>query len=162
MGLKFDKAIEFRNEQLKETGKDLIFVPSGGKGDDEIISEAEAMKKYLLDNGIEEKHILIDSESKSTYENIKFSNKLINDKNANIAFATTNYHVFRAGLLATSQGLKLDGIGSKTKTYFWINAFIREFVGTLYSERKKHLIVFGLVLIIIMIMIAITYLANNI
>lgn len=156
-----DKALEFRNKQLKETGKDLIFIPSGGQGNDEIISEAEAMKKYLLEQDIKEKNILIENKSKSTYENIKFSTQLIKNKNANIAFSTTNYHVFRAGLLATELGLILEGIGSKTKAYFWINAFIREFVGTLYSEKKKHLIIFTLILIVLIIMIAITYLANN-
>jgi uncharacterized SAM-binding protein YcdF (DUF218 family) len=156
-----NKAIEFRNEQLENTGKDLIFVPSGGKGNDEIISEGEAMKNYLLENGIKEKNILVENKSTNTYENIKFSNKLINNKKANIAFSTTNYHVLRAGLIATSQGLKLEGIGSKTKSYFWINAFIREFIGTLYSERKKHIIMFSLTLIITIIMIWILYIANN-
>ena len=157
-----DKALEFRNKQLEETGKDLIFIPSGGKGSDESISEALAMKKYLLEKGIKEGNILIEDKSRNTYENIKFSNKLINNKNVNIAFSTTNYHVFRAGLLAHEQGIKIDGIGSKTKTYFWINAFIREFIGTLYSERKKHMLVFILILIILIIMILITYFANNI
>ena len=108
------------------------------------------------------KNIITEDKSKNTYENILFSNKLIKDKNANIAFSTTNYHVLRAGLIASEQGLKLEGIGSKTKSYFWINAFIREFIGTLYSERKKHIIVFTLIVIMIIIMIAITYLVNNI
>ena len=157
-----DKAIEFRNEQLESTGKDLIFVPSGGKGNDEIISEAEAMKKYLLEQGIKEKNILVENRSKNTYENIKFSNKVINDKKANIGFSTTNYHVMRAGLIATEQGLKLEGVGSKTKAYFWMNAFIREFIGTLYSERKKHILFFLLITLIIMVMIGITYIGNNI
>lgn len=155
-------AIEFRNEQLKTTGKDLIFVPSGGKGNDEIISEAEAMKNYLIEQGIEERNILVENKSKNTYENIKFSNKLINNKNANIGFSTTNYHVMRAGLIATEQGLKLEGIGSKTKSYFWINAFIREFIGTLYSERKKHILFFILIITMIVMMIAITYIEYNV
>lgn len=157
-----DKSIYFRNKQLENTGKDVIFIPSGGKGDDEIISEASAMKKYLLDQGIDNKNILLEDKSKNTYENIKFSNQLVKKENANIAFSTTNYHVLRTGLIATSQGLKLEGIGSKTKVYFWINAFIREFVGTLYFERKKHLIVFILMMLTLMIMIGITYIANNI
>ena len=55
----------------------------------------------------------------------------------------------------------LKGIGNKTKTYFWINAIIREFIGTLYSEKKKHIIVFTIILIAIMIMIGVTYFANN-
>ena len=157
-----DRALDFRNEQLKTTGKDLIFVPSGGKGSDEIISEAEAIKKYLLEQGIKEKNILVENKSKNTYENIKFSYKLINNKKANIAFATTNYHVMRAGLIATKQGFKLEGIGSKTKSYYWINAFIREFIGTLYSERKKHIVFFILVAITILLMIGITYIGNNV
>lgn len=157
-----DRAITFRNEQLKTNGKDLIFIASGGKGNDETISESIAIKNYLLENGINEKNILLETKSKNTYENIKFSYQLIKEKNAHIAFSTTNYHVLRAGLIATSQGLIMEGIGSKTKAYFWINAFIREFIGTLYSERKKHLIVFSLIVIIIIMMIGITYFANNI
>ena len=157
-----DKAIEFRNQQLKENKKDLIFVPSGGKGKDEVISEAEAIKNYLLEQGIKEKNIVIENKSKNTYENIKYSNKLINNKNANICFSTTNYHVLRAGLIATEQNLKLEGIGSKTKTYFWINAFIREFIGTLYREKKKHITVVILISIVLLLMIGVTYFANNI
>ena len=157
-----DKAIEFRKEQLELTKKDLIFIPSGGKGKDEVISEAEAMKNYLLEQGIKEKNIIVENKSKNTYENIKYSNKLIKDKKTNIGFSTTNYHVLRAGLIATNQGLKIEGIGSKTKTYFWINAFIREFIGTLYTERKKHILVFTIIAIIIIIMVTITYFANNI
>lgn len=157
-----DKAISFRNDQLKETGKDLVFIPSGGKGSDEVMSEADAMKKYLLGKGIDKKRIILENKSTNTYENIKFSNKLIKKNNAKVAFSTTNYHVFRAGLLATEQGLLYEGIGSKTKSYFWINAFIREFIGTLYSEKKKHFAVFGLILIIILIMIIILFWANNI
>jgi vancomycin permeability regulator SanA len=157
-----DRAIKFRNEQLKKTKKDLIFIPSGGKGANEIISEAEAMKNYLIDQGISENNIIIDNKSKNTYENIKFSNKIINNKKANIAFSTTNYHVLRAGLIATEQGLKMEGVGSRTKSYFWINAFIREFIGTLYNERKKHILFFLLIIIVIILMIGVTYIENNI
>ena len=157
-----DKALEFRNKQLEMTGKDLVFIPSGGKGSDEVISEAEAMKKYLVEKGIKEKNIIIENKSKNTYENIKNSYKLIKKKKANIAFSTTNYHVFRAGLIATNQGLVLDGMGSRTKAYFWINAFIREFIGTLYTEKRKHILVILLIMLILIMMITITYFSNNI
>ena len=157
-----DRALKFRNEQHKTTGKDLIFIPSGGKGENEIISEAQAMKNYLLSQGIKEENILLENRSANTDENIRFSNNLIKEKNASIGFSTTNYHVLRAGLTATQQGLKMDGIGSKTQAYFWINAFIREFIGTLYYERKKHIVNFIMIAFAIMLMIAITYLANNI
>ena len=89
------------------------------------------------------------------------SYKLINDKKAKVGFSTTNYHVLRAGLIATEQGLIIEGIGSNTKSYFWINAFIREFIGTIYTERKKHIITFIIILVIIIGMILLTYIGNN-
>ncbi len=156
-----DRALQFRNEQLEISKKDLIFISSGGKGNDECISEAEAIKKYLINQGIKSKNIIVENKSKNTYENIKYSYEKIKDKTANIIFSTTNYHILRAGIIATKQGLKIEGIGSKTKSYFWINAFIREFIGTIYSERKKHIITFILLMIIILIMISITYVGNN-
>lgn len=155
-----DRALEFRNEQLKATGKDLIFIPSGGKGNDEIISEAEAIANYLIERGIDKKKILLEDKSTSTYENIIFSYKLIKDKEANICISTTNYHVLRAGMIADMQDLKVDCIGSKTKAYYWVNAFIREFVGTLYAERKRHILVFILIILFIILMIIVTYIAN--
>ena len=44
-----DKAIDLYRRQLEETGKKVVFVPSGGQGSDEVISEGEAMKRYLLE-----------------------------------------------------------------------------------------------------------------
>lgn len=155
-----DRAIEFANKQKQKTDKNIVFVPSGGKGKDEIISEAEAMKNYLLKQGINEKNIIIENKSKNTYENIKFSNKLIKEKNNNpsIVFCTSNYHVFRAGNIASNQGLYIDGIGAKTKTYYWINAFIREFVATLVSEKNKHI----KTIIVLMILFLIIYFISSV
>ena len=148
--------------QKEKTGKDIIFVPSGGKGNDEIMSEAQAMKNYLIEKGIKENNILIEDKSKNTFENIKFSNKLINDKvkNAKIAFSTTNYHVFRAGIIARNQNINIEGIGAKTKSYFWINAFIREFIVTLFSEKKKHITIILCIICFAILMIALQYKAS--
>ncbi len=158
-----DRAIEFGKMQKEKTGKDIIFVPSGGKGADEIISEAQAMKNYLIEQGIKEENILVEDKSKNTFENIKFSNKLINDKiqNAKIAFSTTNYHVFRAGTIANNQDIYMEGIGARTKSYFWINAFIREFIATLFSEKRKHITTISCIIILAILMIILQYLANT-
>ena len=159
-----DRAMDFAKMQKEKINKDIIFVPSGGKGNDEIISEAQAMKNYLLEKGINEDNILIEDQSKNTYENIKFSNNLIKEKipNAKIAFSTTNYHVFRAGNIANDQGLNYEGIGAKTKMYFWINAFIREFIATLYNEKKKHFLIILAIVLNVILLILITYINNNI
>ena len=51
------------------------FILSGGQGPGEHITEAEAMKRFLLDHGIKEERLLLEQQSTSTYENILFSKR---------------------------------------------------------------------------------------
>ena len=142
-----EKALEFAKLQKKETGKDIIFVPSGGQGKDEVISEADAMAIYLKEQGINSKRIVVENKSTSTIQNMKYANDLIKkkDKDAKVVFSTTNYHVFRSGVIASECGFDYEGIGSKTKWYFYTNALIREFIANLVQERKRHI---GLMMVI--------------
>ena len=152
-----DKAIEFGNKQYETTKKKIVYIPSGGKGNNEVTSEAEAIKKYLLEKGIKEKQIIIEDKSTSTIENMKFSKSKIDmvNKDAKISFATTNYHVFRSGVIANSQGIECEGMGSKTKWYFYTNALIREFVANLVQERKSHIILLLMINLSLLVLIAI-------
>lgn len=152
-----DKAIEFGQKQFEEKNKKIIYIPSGGQGEDEITSEAEAMQKYLIKQGIEKNQIIIENKSSNTYENIKYSKEIIDNKNrkARICFSTTNYHVFRSGMIANEQGLDCEGMGSKTKWYFYTNALIREFIANLVQERKKHIILLLLINISLILLIVI-------
>ena len=169
-----DRAIWFAEKQKKESGKDIKFVASGGKGDDEVVSESEAIKNYLVENGISEDQILMEDKSTTTYENMKFSYNMIekdfsdeknNEKNINdektcqpaVIFSTTGYHVFRGGHIAASQGIKVSGIGSRTKWYFHVNALIREFVANMNIERKKHIKNVAIIIFIIVMMLTISY-----
>lgn len=138
-----DRAIRFYHDQMEKTGKRAVFIPSGGQGSDEVISEGEAMKNYLVSQGIPEEQIIPETASKTTFENMKFSKQIIDEqkKGAKVVFSTTNYHVFRSGMIALSAGLHVEGIASRTKWYFWPNAQIREFVGLLAGKWKQHLIV---------------------
>lgn len=126
-----DRAIEHAEAQERTTGKKAVFVPSGGKGGNEVMAEGEAIKQYLLSRGIPEDRILVEDRSRNTAENMLFSKALIDARktDARIAFSTTNYHVFRSGIIATQKNFCPEGMGSKTKWYFWPNAFIREFLG---------------------------------
>ncbi len=160
-----DRAIEFAKMQKEATGKDIVFIPSGGKGDDEVIAEADAIKNYLLETGITEDRILVENKSANTFENLRNSMELIRqDAKTNdpkIAFSTTNYHVFRSGVFASQQGIKAEGIGAKTKRYFWINAFIREFIAALVSEWKTHLVIILTWLVIIFFLVGLVYISNS-
>ncbi len=136
-----DKAIDFYHRQKNATGVAPVLVPSGGQGSDEVMAEGEAVRRYLLSQGIPESDILAETKSANTLENMRFSKALIDERteNARVIFSTTNYHVFRSGILAGDVGLKTDGIAGKTKWYFWPNAQIREFVGLLVRNWKLHL-----------------------
>ena len=152
-----DKAIEFAKKQYESTKKKVVYVPSGGKGSDEVIAEAEAIKNYLIQKGIDKKQIIIEDKSTSTIENMKFSKGKIDEINdkGNIVFSTTNYHVFRSGVIANNQGIDCEGIGSKTKWYFYTNALIREFIASLVQERRSHIVLILLINISLLVLIAI-------
>ena len=142
---RIDRALRFYRDQKAQTGKDLTFIVSGGKGPDEVIAESASMKQYLLLHGIPEQQIIEENQSSSTLENMKFSkNRILETGQAGkIAFATTNYHVFRSGLCARRVKMRALGVGAKTKWYFWPNAWVREFAGLLTEHRGKQVLVLG-------------------
>ncbi|MCR4610392.1 MAG: YdcF family protein [Lachnospiraceae bacterium] len=152
---RIDRAIWFSERQFNKIGRDICFVCSGGQGEDEIITEAESMKNYLIEQGIRQQHILMEDNSDSTFNNMKYSVKVIleNEKKMNrdnypkIAFSTDDYHVFRSGNIAYRMGVKAVGVGCRTKWYFYFNAFIREFAANLKTQRWKH--VFNVILIVL-------------
>ena len=151
-----DAALRFAAFQKEKTGKDIIFVPSGGKGSDEIISEGEAIASYLKEQGVDEDHILVEKCSTNTRENFALSLKLITSRGGEdpkIAFATSNYHVLRSGFIASKLGINAIGVGSRTRWYFWLNAFIRELIATLHHERKLHLKFLAATLTIVVLLV---------
>ena len=160
-----DRALDFARMQKEAGGRDVVFVPSGGQGGDEIMPEAQAVKNYLLEQGVPGERIIAEDGSANTYENFKNSLALIRKDcggtDPKIAFSTTNYHVFRSGVLAERQGASVEGIGSKTRSYFWINAFVREFIATLAAEWKRHLAVIAALVLTVIAMVAVVMLSNN-
>ena len=138
-----DSALAFEQRQYETTGKHAVFVPSGGQGPDECISEAEAMERYLLEQGIPAERIIKEDKSVNTMQNMAFSKTVIEANGGlsgkKIAFATTNYHVFRGYVLSRKCGFEAQGISAKTKMYFYLNAYLREFVGLIVDQKYRIL-----------------------
>ena len=156
-----DKAIEFSKMQKEATGKKIVFIPSGGKGHDEPLSEAEAMRNYLLNEGISKKNIIIENKSKNTLENLKNSYDIIKKrKMGKICFSTTNYHVFRSYITANKCNIECSGMGSKTKWYFRTNALIREFIADIVKDKKKHIIILIIIFLSALLLILFGYFYN--
>ncbi|MDO5434921.1 MAG: YdcF family protein [Clostridia bacterium] len=132
---RLDKAVEiYRRDPTPP-----VLIPSGGKGDDETVSEAEAMEKYLLGKGIPAEKIIREDRSTTTLENLKYSKAIIDERQGGryIVLVTSNYHVYRALRYSRRIGLKCTGVGSHVAFYYWPSAIIREFIAV-HSE-KKHL-----------------------
>lgn len=135
-----DRAIAFVDAQYRATGKHAVLVPSGGKGQDEPLAEGEAMARYMREKGIADEYILPEVESGTTRENLQFSRRLIERRGsaAKAAFSSSSYHVYRSGILASEVGWDLDGMGSRTRWYFWPNAFLREFIGLMAARKLQQ------------------------
>lgn len=136
-----DRALEFAARQERENGKRAKFIPSGGKGSDERMAEAEAMARYMRSKGVEDERIIVEKQSATTWENMVLS-KAIADRlrpGARTVFCTSGFHVFRSGILAAQAGWDIDGMGSRTEWYYWPNALAREFIGLLANRIWEHL-----------------------
>jgi uncharacterized SAM-binding protein YcdF (DUF218 family) len=130
---RLDRAIR----QYNLGGSKAIFIVSGGKGDDEKVSEAYAMKKYLLDRGIPETQIIMEDKSVNTFENMKFSKRIMEETKPNYTciVSTSNFHVLRAVILAKNVGLDAQGVGGKTALYYLPAAFIREYIAIIFGYK---------------------------
>lgn len=104
---RLDSAIEYT-----KSNKEVMIVVSGGQGPGESITEAEAMKRYLLKNGIGEDKIIMENKSTSTSENLIFSKEKIENHSGktigelNIKIITTDFHALRSNMLAKKYDYK--------------------------------------------------------
>ena len=128
-----DKALKV----YRAAGGRAKLVPSGGKGNDEQVSEAQAIKTYLLTQGVPEEDIIIEEASATTYENLKNVQEMLDGEGTphKYIFVTNNYHVFRTGLLAKSLGMDAQGVGCVTAAYYWPSAFIREYIAIMVKFK---------------------------
>lgn len=123
-----DKALELWEHQDRK-GKIIV---SGGQGADEVISEAEAMQRYLLKKGAPKEAIIKEDRSTTTMENLRFSKVIMDELSQGnpyrAAVVTSDYHVFRCAEYAHKLNIPCDGVGSHTRGWYWPAAFTREFV----------------------------------
>ncbi|PNZ23958.1 hypothetical protein CD109_00305 [Staphylococcus succinus subsp. succinus] len=122
------------------------FIVSGGKGNDEPISEALAMRRYLEAQGVDSSRILMEDQSTSTYENIKYTKALIArtyDITPNIVCITSQFHIMRALRFGQKLNLKLNGVGSTTPYHFFEIALIRDFLALMYQYKLLLTIYFA-------------------
>jgi len=137
-GKRITKSLLKRVEAAKiylEEHKDVIAIVSGGQGDSESISEAKAMYDYLVSHGIDDSRIILEDKSTTTKENLVFSYEIIEEhvggrekaEKQKLAIVTSNFHIFRAKLLAYNLGMKnISGLAAKADPVLLVNYMFRE------------------------------------
>ncbi len=124
---RLNSCIEYSKEN-----PDAVIVVSGGQGFTEEVTEAYAMKKYLIDNGVSEEKILEEPASSSTYENFVNSKKILDNyfknKNPNYktAFITNRFHCYRAYNLAKNAGINVSCFYAPDEWKSAIPSYLRE------------------------------------
>ncbi len=103
-------------------------IASGGRGDDESISEAECIRRVLVANGIAENRIYIEDRSTDTRENLQFSAEIIvrEGLNPDIVIATSRFHEYRASLFAKRAGLESSPLPCHTRIDLLLSYWSRE------------------------------------
>lgn len=124
---RLDKGIELYNEGFAK-----YIIVSGGQGPGEDITEAEAMKTYLVSKGIDENKIIMEDRANNTMENLQYSKDLMKDKKLDTAIVVSNkYHLKRASVMAKKVGLNASYAGTFVSRYIWdeVYGFFREIPG---------------------------------
>ena len=155
-----DKALDFWRMQKEKTGKAAFIIPSGGQGRNESMPEAKAMSNYIAGTDIPSEYVLPEDQSVNTFQNMQFSKEIIDGKNprsssAKVCYVTTNYHVLRSGILANKVMLSAEGLGAKTKWWFWPNAFVRE-CAAFFSNRNMMILYLSILLAAAVITLQVT------
>ena len=91
--------------QYLEENPETKAVLSGGQGEGEDISEAQAMCNYLVEHGIDRERLILEGRSTSTTENLKFSLEIIGLDHS-VGVVTNNFHVFRGTAIGKKCGCK--------------------------------------------------------
>lgn len=131
-------------ERVKTAAKYLkkhpfaMAVCSGGQGDDEVISEAEAISRALQKKGIPARRILKEDQSHSTFENFSNTKKILDERKGGnpyqIAFVTNDFHVYRSRRLAAYVGFQNPvAVSAKTPAALFYPNLLREICSVVVS-----------------------------
>lgn len=110
---RLDTALAYLNEN---TGTTVIV--SGGQGNNEDVTEAQAMETYLVQHGISADRIIQENRSHSTYQNLVFSKEILDDRfgpgEKRIVLVSNDFHLYRAKFMAERLGYFVTTLSAPT------------------------------------------------
>ncbi len=84
-------------------------IVSGGQGSNEAISEAEAMRRYLVSRGIAEERITLEDRSTNTSENLEYTFAILTDSESDGSAASTPGSPASSNSTDSAQSVDTDG-----------------------------------------------------
>ena len=143
------KSLQYRIDRaekyLRENEKTKT-VLSGGKGEDEEISEAQCMAEELERKGVASGRMLLEAKSRNTEQNIAFTVPIIQQdskkvlKELKIGIVTNGFHVYRGSRIAQKKmQCKVYGISAKNSRFLQANYLLREFFGVMKDRLVGNL-----------------------
>ena len=135
-----------RAEKYLRENENTKAVLSGGKGEDEGISEAQCMAEELVRKGVASKRLLLEAKSRNTEQNIAFTIPIIqqdskkNLKELKIGIVTNGFHIYRSSRIAQKKmQCKVYGIAAKNSRFLQVNYLLREFLGVIKDRLVGNL-----------------------
>ena len=105
---RLDAAVQYLNAY-----PEAVCIVTGGKGDEQNLSEAQCMFNYLTAAGIAENRITKEDRATTTVENLQNVRKMLDTNQVDIL--SSDFHLYRAGLIAKEAGFIPTLIPSKTE-----------------------------------------------
>lgn len=121
---RLDSAIEYLS-----MNPNAMVIVCGGLGDRATITEAEAMKRYLVARGIAENRIIKEDLSTNSYENLLFAKEILEGyfpDGFRAVITTSDFHLFRTLYVASNVGIDATRIGARTDWYALPSNYMRE------------------------------------
>ena len=124
LAYRLDKAVEYLT--MNPHAKVIV---CGGLGDRATITEAEAMKRYLIKQGIDPERIIKENKSTNSYENLAFANSILKGHfphGYHAVLITSDFHIFRSNYIASVLGINVSRLGAVTPLISVPASYMRE------------------------------------
>ena len=125
----------------------IIF--TGGQGNDKELAEATVAKNYAVRQGVSELHILTETQSRTTYQNLYYAKQVAKEHQlSQFLIVSDPLHMKRAMLMAKGLGMKAypsptpttryKSLNSKLpfllrETYFYIHYLVSRLLPSMYK-----------------------------
>jgi uncharacterized SAM-binding protein YcdF (DUF218 family) len=132
--------------ELYREGRVPRLVVSGGRdANGSTLTEAEGMKRYLVGRGVPEQDVITENEARSTYENLLFSRRIMEQNGWQRAVIVTHhYHAARALDIARFLGYREPQASTAASTVMYMPRHLaRETLAFTKWELDKLLLTVG-------------------